>query len=226
MRRSPGDPSQLPPPCPLPQWDRPLAAARRPVGRPSRRGRLGQAPGRHANQVVIHATDQKISRTNLFELAEADRDEQSSRSVLEFFRNTLAWGIAGDWRNVSGIAKAVRADSDRAIAALRRAQHLSFASQIQEAHQGLSGAIKHFGPAFATKILSFCTDRTQAVYPLVLDDRVSTGWRVLTGEHIKAPSSASYAHFCQAAGGSAARADLRPEEAEACLYHLTRQVGS
>lgn len=176
--------------------------------------------------VSVRPTDGVITRDDLFALAEIDRFEQSHRSVLDLFWNTMAWGIAGTWRNVPRLAKIVGTNVDQIASVLRQAQQLSYGGHVRESYRALNGSIKHFGPAFFTKFLYFTANRTQPVHALILDARVQVGWRVLTGQDLRMGYSQDYDHFCVAAASSGARAGLAPEEVEACLYRLGRRVGS
>jgi len=54
--------------------------------------------------VSVRPTDGVITRRDLFALAEVDRAERSDRSALDLFWNTMAWGIAGTWRNVPNLS--------------------------------------------------------------------------------------------------------------------------
>lgn len=176
--------------------------------------------------VAVRPAEGVITRSALFKLAEVDREEQSQRSALDLFWNTMAWGIAGTWRNIPRLANGVAADVDRAAEALRQAQRLSFAGEVRGSYQALNGSIKYLGPAFFTKFLYFTADRSQAAYALILDERVRVAWQILTGEELQASSSADYARYCHAAGDSGRRAGLQPDEVEACLYHLGRRARS
>lgn len=176
--------------------------------------------------VSVRPSDGVITRTNLFVLAEVDRAEQSDRSSLDLFWNTMAWGIAGTWRNIPGLSTYVAANTEQVTAALRRAQQLSYGGQVREAYRALNGGIKYFGPAFFTKFLYFTADRGQPIYALILDERVRVAWRILTCEDLRSGYSQDYARFCASAGSSGGRVGLAPDEVEACLYNLGRKVGS
>jgi hypothetical protein len=176
--------------------------------------------------VSVRPSDGVLTRADLFALAEVDRDEQSDRSALDLFWNTMAWGIAGTWRNIPGLSTYVAANTEQVTTALRRAQQLSYGGHVQEAYRALNGAIKHLGPAFFTKFLYFTADRGQPVHALILDERVRVAWRILTGENLRSGYSQDYARFCESAGSSGGRIGLAPDEVEACLYNLGRKVGS
>lgn len=176
--------------------------------------------------VSVRPDDGFISRTALFALAQIDRDEQSSRSALDLFWNTMAWGIAGTWRNIPGLSAYVAANTEQVTVALRRAQQMSYGGQVREAYRALNRSIKYFGPAFFTKFLYFTADRGQPVHALILDERVRVAWRILTGEDLRSGYSQDYAHYCESAGSSGGRVGLDPDEVEACLYNLGRKVGS
>ena len=176
--------------------------------------------------VGVRPDDGFITRTALFALAQIDRHEQSSRSALDLFWNTMAWGIAGTWRNIPGLSAYVAANTELVTAALRRAQQMSYGGQVRESYRALNGSIKYFGPAFFTKFLYFTADRGQPVHALILDERVRVAWRILTGENLRSGYSHDYAHFCESAGSSGGSVGLAPDEVEACLYNLGRKVGS
>lgn len=176
--------------------------------------------------VGVRPDDGFITRAALLALAEIDRYEQSDRSALDLFWNTMAWGIAGTWRNIPGLSAYVAANTGQVTAVLRRSQQLSYDGQVRDAYRALNGAIKYFGPAFFTKFLYFTADRGQPAHALILDERVRVAWRILTGEDLRSGYSQDYAHFCESAGLSGGRVGLAPDEVEACLYNLGRKVGS
>jgi len=62
--------------------------------------------------VSVRPSDGVLTRTDLFVLAEVDRAEQSERSSLDLFWNTMAWGIAGIWRNIPGLSTYVAANTE------------------------------------------------------------------------------------------------------------------
>lgn len=176
--------------------------------------------------VAIRTDGGVITRAGLFSLAAADQFEQSDRSILELFWNTMAWGIAGTWRNVPRLATQVTTDSALVASLLRQAQRLSFEGQVRESYRALNQNIKFLGPAFFTKFLYFTADRSRPVHALILDERVRVAWRILVGVDLRSGYSQDYTEFCEAAAGAGRRTGLAPDEVEACLYHLGRQVGS
>lgn len=176
--------------------------------------------------VEIEPSDDVITRTALFSLAEVDRQEQSNRSVLQLFWNIMAWGIAGSWRNVSRLVSEVETNSERVLATLREAQALSFEGSEADAFCALNGRIKRLGPAFFTKFLYFTANQDRVGHALILDDRVRVAWRILAGYYLRDDSAKDYARYCTEAGEAAQRLGLRASEVEACLYHLGRKVGS
>jgi hypothetical protein len=217
--------------APIPALDRYLAETE-PGDRRAEASRTGDASAwakyltDMPDGVCVRPSDGVITRTNLFALAEVDRAEQSERSVLDLFWNTMAWGIAGTWRNIPSLSTYMGANTQSATVTLRRAQQVSYGGEVEEAYRALKGSIKYFGPAFFTKFLYFTADRAQPVHALILDERVRVAWQILTGDELRNGYSRDYARFCKSAGLSGGRVDLAPDEVEACLYNLGRKAGS
>lgn len=176
--------------------------------------------------VDVEPIDGVITRTALFDLAAVDRQEQSDRSVLQLFWNTIAWGIAGSYRNVPRLVTEVRDHTSRVVSTLREAQALSFEGREKDAFSAIDGKIKQFGPAFFTKFLYFTADQERVGHALTLDDRVRVAWRILAGYYLRYGSAKDYERYCTEAGEAAQRLGLKACEVEACLYHLGRKVDS
>ena len=126
----------------------------------------------------------RISRTALLGLADQARSKPSTDTRLNLFWNVLAWGIAGNFRNVGRIVRAVTADPNAIAQHLGTAADASYAGHPDAGFRILANRVPHWGPAFFTKYLHFTTDTTSPskVQSLILDDRVRVAWRCLAGE--------------------------------------------
>lgn len=108
--------------------------------------------------VETAVVDGKISRTALLSLADHARLHPSSEASLTLFFNVLAWGIAGNWRNVSRITT-VAADTPRIVDLLVEAA-AAYTGDPRTAYMVVAGQIPSWGPAFFTNDLHFTSDTT------------------------------------------------------------------
>ena len=145
--------------------------------------------------VALAVEDGRISRAALLGLADHARPHPRSQASLNLFFNVLAWGIAGNWRNVGRIITAVAADTITGL--LVEAAAPPTPGILAAAFRVVTGHIPSWGPAFFTKYLHFTSDTSPAKVPcLILDDRVRLAWRCLAGEWLDRSSSSAYQRYC------------------------------
>lgn len=177
----------------------------------------------------IDAIDGKISRDQLWKLADLSREDPEDRAALStFFWNVLAWGISGDWRRVSAIQRAIVSRPAEVMHELREAQTASFEGRIADAFKITHGLIPYWGPAFATKFLAFSADRGSArPQAITFDSRVQLAWSILInslGSQELTPRR--YELICTKAAHLAKRYQWEPSDLEACLFLFGQKVGS
>lgn len=179
--------------------------------------------------VTLAVENGRISRTTLLDLAEQARtDPTQPDTVLSLFWNVLAWGVAGNFRNIGRIARAVTANTDTITGSLVDAAEASYAGDPQAGFRLLARRIPQWGPAFFTKYLHFTTGTTNAAKAqcLILDDRVRVAWRCFAGKWLNLHSSADYLCYCGVAGEIARGRGCEPAWLEGRLYQFGRQVGT
>lgn len=161
-----------------------------------------------------------LSRADLFALAEKTRAAEKPDWVSALW-HVLAWGVAGELRNVPTIVSFAEElnGRERLNDLLGHAADLSFNGEIVGAYRALYKQIPRLGPAFFTKFLYFTGDHASGQPRcVILDSRVASALFTLTGKSFHNEKATVYADFCRVVHHSAQRNNCLPDEVEFRLY--------
>lgn len=176
----------------------------------------------------IAIESQRLNRKYLFDLADRVRC-QSDPDWVSFLWHVFAWGVMGDFRNVSGIARRM-ADLDqraRLNGILSVGAEASHAGDIRKAYQALYKKVPNLGPAFFTKFLYFTGSRGSAeTHCLILDSRAASAIFALTGLDFFAERAATYEAYCHRVAQWSRGHEATAEEIEFRLYQLGQRIDS
>lgn len=146
-----------------------------------------------------------MSREHLFSTAAIARESGSDDDLVGLFWHVLAWGVVNNFRNAARIVRAASVEGGVAklLPALGPAAEASYRGDIEVAYRAfVDHRISHFNYAFFSKFLYFTCDRTsEEPRCLILDDRVATALRAITGKSY-VPAAvrrrpAAYAEYCR-----------------------------
>lgn len=164
----------------------------------------------------------QLTREDLFAHAEEIRTAREPNWV-DLLWHVLAWGVAGEFRNVPTVVRGVDSvpSRERLNELLAEASRLSYRGEIAAAYSSLHKKVPRLGPAFFTKYLYFTGDRaSEAPRPLILDSRVTAASWTLTGNTYWAEKPGTYAAFCELAHRCSQRHACTPDEVEFRLYEF------
>lgn len=176
----------------------------------------------------IKIESQRIDRKFLFAMADRVRSQADPDWVC-FLWHVFAWGVMGDFRNVSGIAKraADQGQRSRLNEILAAAAGASEEGDIRKAYRSLYKKVPNLGPAFFTKFLYFTGDRRSAdPQCLILDSRVSYAIFALTGLDFFAEKATTYEGYCQRVAQWSKDYGAASDEIEFRLYQLGQRIDS
>ncbi|PJK23867.1 exodeoxyribonuclease V subunit gamma [Mycolicibacterium goodii] len=153
---------------------------------------------------------------------------------LELFWHVLAWGFVGNFRNVARIvrAAAVEGGNARLLAALRPAAEASFRGDIEAGYRAfVDHRISQFKYAFFSKFLYFTSDLSKpGPRCLILDDRVATALRAVTGKSYIPDSAAhkpgAYVDYCRDVHRWSLKYECAPDQIEWRLYRFGQLIGT
>jgi hypothetical protein len=178
-----------------------------------------------------HGIELKLDRLNrdaLFGLA-AECRTQADLDWVELLWHVLAWGVMGDYRNVTTIVRNAADQRDRSLLnnRLGAAAEYSYTGRIQEAYKTLNGKIPRLGCAFFSKFLYFTSDQS-STQPrcLILDSRVESAIFTLTGLEFFKRDALTYERFCNQVAQWSDHYGVDPEEIEFRLYQFGRRTNS
>lgn len=175
-----------------------------------------------------------MGRAHLFALAAAARESGSDEALVELFWHVLAWGVVGNFRNAARIVSAAVADGEEArlLAALRPASEASYRGDIEAGYRAfVDHRISQFNYAFFSKFLYFTGDRSKpAPRCLILDDRVATALRTVTGRsyipNSPARKPSAYVDYCRDVHRWSVLYGCDPDEIEWRLYRFGQLIGT
>ncbi|WP_353649717.1 hypothetical protein ABLG96_01795 [Nakamurella sp. A5-74] len=179
--------------------------------------------------VTLPADGDTLDRSELRRLADLSLRAPTDENVLNLFWNVLVWGSGSDRRRIPRIAAGIETRRREVVDRLVRAQQCSFSGDVRNAFRTLVRVVPYWGPAFFTKFLAFTTDpaNKSKLQAVILDDRVRTAWRALTGDRLPVePRSVDYESFCVKVSDVAAAASRHPEQVEMALFVFGRKIGS
>lgn len=162
----------------------------------------------------------ELSRADLFGLAEKTRVAEKPDWVT-FLWHVLAWGVAGELRNVPTIVGFAEGQHGREQLndLLGNAADLSFNGDVAGAYRAIYKQVPRLGPAFFTKFLYFVgSPASEQPRCLILDSRVASALFTLTGKSYYDEKPTVYADFCVLAHHAAQRNDCPSDEVEFRLY--------
>lgn len=174
------------------------------------------------NDIPIAA--ETLNRADLFNLAEKTRAAEHPDWV-DLLWNVLAWGVAGEFRNVPTVVRSAASAEDRRRlnTLLGGVAELSRQGDLAGAYAAIHKKVKRLGPAFFTKFLYFTGDRSSgSSRALILDSRVTAAAFALTGRSFYDEKPAVYDAFCGMANDCAHRVGCAPEEVEEVEFRLYR----
>lgn len=176
----------------------------------------------------------QITREDVFRLAETARSTNGTTDLHSLFWTVMAWGIAGNMRNVGRTAAFAAESTDRLSETLRRAADASYSGAPQDAYLEFinDGKVPRLGPAFFSKFLYFTGNRESTTRRcFIYDDRVHTALNIIKGQQPQLTSStyADYSatvHRWSLAASDFAGSLVPPDEIEFRLYLLGQDAGS
>jgi hypothetical protein len=153
---------------------------------------------------------------------------RESGDLIPLFWHVLAWGVAGDFRNMPAI---LRSGDDlgrpRLNEVLTAAANASHRGDIDAAYRAIHGKVNRFGPAFFTKFLYFTGDRASgAPRCMILDSRVAEAVLTLTGTEYFDEKPQLYGRFCHDVWRWADQYGEQAEAIEFRLYKFGQLIGS
>jgi len=134
--------------------------------------------------VTVEGGEQKISRSDLFALAEGVADDESGVNALTLLWHTLAWGTGVKHRNNKRRIKSVLAKRDGAILLRDAAQAAreDAATAFTLLRPGRRNAFAWLGPNFFTKYLYFAGAGNPEHPCLIVDQYVRAALHRETGK--------------------------------------------
>lgn len=195
---------------------------------------IGYLPGLSLSGTPTDDGLLQITRHDVFQLAETARSTNGTTDLHSLFWTVMAWGIAGNMRNVGRMAAFAAESTDRLSQTLRRAAEASYAGAPQDAYLEFSndGKVPRLGPAFFSKFLYFTGNRESTSRRcFIYDDRVHTALNIVKGQQPQLTSStyADYSatvHRWSLATSDVAGSVVTPDEIEFRLYLLGQDAGS
>lgn len=175
-----------------------------------------------------------MGRAHLFSLAATARESGSDEALVELFWHVLAWGVVGNFRNAARIVRAAAVEGGEAmlLSALRPAAEASHRGDIEAGYRAfVEYRISQFNYAFFSKFLYFTSDRSKpAPRCLILDDRVATALRTVTGRSYIPGSVArkpsAYVDYCRDVHRWSVLYGCDPDEIEWRLYRFGQLIGT
>lgn len=154
--------------------------------------RISEFPGAPVASRAGETRQGFISRGDIFDLAQAARDDESS--ALRLLWHTLAWGTGSSHRNSPRRIASVDANRGAAALILHKAARLS-TTDVRSAFLLLKpqgNAIGSLGPNFFTKFLYFAGGGAVDHPCLIVDNRVLVSLHRETKRPVFAPKSTNY----------------------------------